>query len=625
LLDALYKKPIASTRNGPIFNAHSYPTKINTTAIVPFILAHTKPGDIVFDGFAGTGATGLAVALCSNPDIKLQESVEGILGEIAWGPRNCILYDISELATFTARMLLDPPDPKVFEVAARAMLAFLQADWGWMYEARDDTSSLGVIRHTLWTDHVICPRCSHASTFWDLAVDLLPASIAATAQCSQCQHNFDVISAERVTEMYWDDVLHQNCSRRKRTSVFVYGRSRGSSWKRTITEADIELLERINGTPIPPNVPVAPMLATGEDRWGELYRAGYHFGITHLHHFYTRRNLLAIAAAWQAAEAYTDQIRDALRFWISSYNASHSTLMTRVVCKESSQDFVVTSAQPATLYISSLPVEKNVFAGLLTKLKPIEAAFRTTRGHSSTINVHCASSLKLDIPESSVDYIFTDPPFGDNIQYAEVNFINEAWLGKITNAGEEVIISSHQGKTVHTYQALLTQAFAEAFRILKPAHYMTVVFHSTRPAIWDAVRRAWETAGFQVVRSSILDKTQASFKQVTTEGAVRGDPVILLQKPVITKVSEKDASTGDAEEIATTQDPWQVISDRLRQLDGHDAFVVGRTRQRLYSHLITYYVERGQSVPLDAGSFFTGLDRHFQRRGEYYYITDLTI
>src|SRR5438105_2185567 len=76
LLDALYKKPIVSTRNGPIFNAHSYPTKINTTAIVPFILAHTKPGDVVFDGFAGTGATGLAVALCSNPEIQLQESVE---------------------------------------------------------------------------------------------------------------------------------------------------------------------------------------------------------------------------------------------------------------------------------------------------------------------------------------------------------------------------------------------------------------------------------------------------------------------------------------------------------------------------------------------------------------------
>src|SRR2546422_4558711 len=37
----------------------------------------------------------------------------------------------------------------------------------------------------------------------------------------------------------------------------------------------------------------------------------------------------------------------------------------------------------------------------------------------------------------------------------------------------------------------------------------------------------------------------------------------------VTKVSEKGASTGDTEEIITTQDHWQVISDRLRQLDGH--------------------------------------------------------
>jgi DNA methylase len=55
--DDLYGKPIPSTRRGSIFNAHSYPTKINPATIVACIMAHTGPDDLVFDGFAGSGAT----------------------------------------------------------------------------------------------------------------------------------------------------------------------------------------------------------------------------------------------------------------------------------------------------------------------------------------------------------------------------------------------------------------------------------------------------------------------------------------------------------------------------------------------------------------------------------------
>ena len=47
--------------------------------------------------------------------------------------------------------------------------------------------------------------------------------------------------------------------------------------------------------------------------------------------------------------------------------------------------------------------------------------------------------------------MFTDPPFGGNIPYAEVNFINEAWLGRLTNRADEVIISDSQGKTSVEY------------------------------------------------------------------------------------------------------------------------------------------------------------------------------
>jgi len=60
-----YKKPALSTRKGAIFQAHPYPTKINYESIIPFILAHTQPGEVVYDSFAGTCSTGLAAASCA--------------------------------------------------------------------------------------------------------------------------------------------------------------------------------------------------------------------------------------------------------------------------------------------------------------------------------------------------------------------------------------------------------------------------------------------------------------------------------------------------------------------------------------------------------------------------------
>lgn len=612
----LYDHPIPSTRIGSIFNAHSYPTKINTTAVVACIMAHTQPGDTVFDGFSGSGATGLAAALCENPDPELRQSVETLLGEVRWGARNCVLYDLSELATFISRVLLNPPDPKPFLRTAAEVLNGLNAEWGWMYEAQNEALFPGTIRYTLWTDHPICPHCETASTFWDLAIRLSPPTMASVGTCPNCKQTFDLPSAKRLMEDYWDDLLEQSCRRRIRTPVYVYGKDGALLWKRPVNREDLKLLGRIDETTVPPSVPMVPMLGQSAERWGELYRSGYHAGITHLHHFYTRRNLIALAAAWQMTQAYDGNLREALRFWISSYNATHSTLMTRVVRKQNAKDFILTGAQPAALYISSLPVEKNVFAGLRTKLKPISQAFRRMQNRKSQVSVHCASSLNVHLPDASVDYIFTDPPFGDNIQYSEVNFISEAWLGRTTRTQDEAIISKHQGKSVQAYQALLTGSFKEAYRILKPGRYMTVAFHSAKAEVWGALQHAWTDAGFQLVRTSILDKKQTSFKQTTTQGAVKGDPLILLRKPPCAELTDERSQSHQA----IVREPWEVMTERLSDLDDISETSMERTKQRLYSYLITYYLEQGQPIPLDAKTFFAELDRRFHTRGDRYYL-----
>ena len=152
----------------------------------------------------------------------------------------------------------------------------------------------------------------------------------------------------------YDSILDKKHSRKKRVPVWLYGKTGKKTWNREATASDIRQLKIKSKKFSFGEVPVHEM------NWGVLHRKGYHAGITHLHHFYTDRNLIVFSRMWEKAAFYPSKIGDALKLLLLSYNASHSTLMSRVVVKKKSTDFVITGAQSGVLYISNLPVEKNI-------------------------------------------------------------------------------------------------------------------------------------------------------------------------------------------------------------------------------------------------------------------------
>jgi len=584
ILRVLYSRALPSSRTGPVYSAFPYPTKISPEAIALFIAAHTKPGDTVFDGFAGSGTTGLAALLCENPSKALRDEAKRLGLPVRWGARNAVLYELGSLGAFVSRTLTNPPNPKAFLKAARDILEAARGDEGWMYAARDPDGRDGEIRYVIWSDTLRCPLCKRNTTLWDACVSRNPATIASSFTCPSCAHKAPVDGIRRVTKRIRDDVIRKERTLRAQRAVWLYGTTHETTWSRPASSADLRLLERVAEQPVPAAVPRI------EIPWGDLYRSGYHQGISHLHHFYTRRNLIVFSRLWERAEKYPNDIREALRFWLLSYNASHATIMTRVVAKAGQKDLVVTSAQPGVLYVSGLPVEKNLLSGLDRKLTTITKAFEILRGRTGAIQVHQASSGSLHLPNESVDYVFTDPPFGGNIPYAEVNFINEAWLNRYTDRAQEVIVSSDQHKSLADYQALLTNALSEVRRVLKPGGKATLVFHSSTAAVWNALQSAYQDAGLAVECAGVLHKTQGSFKQVTTAGAVRGDPVLLL--------------SARAKRKSTTEATVWRIAERLRRQAATAPDPVEQTAQRLYSRLVTHYLANHQQVPLDAESFY---------------------
>lgn len=521
-IEALYKMPLPASRTGALYNAFSYPTKISPEAIAIFLATHTSPGGTVLDTFSGSGTTGLAAKLCDRPTANMLKMAKEMGLHPEWGPRNAHLVDVGSLGCFMSGVMTNPPEPEAFRQAVEKLLSTARAELHGLYEATDTQGRPGQIRHVIWSDVIACPNCSVEHRLWDLATQRDPAKFLSEFECPSCSKTVKLDTCKRVTKEQ-DDIFGVPKAYRLRVPVEVHGQTNGKNWRRPASDCD-EHLTKWQEFELPQSAPRRPI------KWGELYRAGYHGGIEELHDFYTPRNFLAVSKCMEIAGREPEPMASALRFLVLSYNASHSTLMTRIVAKKSQKDFVLTGAQSGVLYVSGLPVEKNVLQGVERKAKVISNAFDLIYGSRSTVSVHHCSSEDLPLDDHTVDYVFTDPPFGDYIPYAEINQINELWLDEVTRREDETVISKSGGKDVEHYQASMTAVFEEVERVLKPSGMATVVFHSAQSRIWQALCTAYSEAGLRVRQTSVLDKIQASFKQVVSIVSVKGDPLILLEK-----------------------------------------------------------------------------------------------
>src|SRR4051794_17048479 len=121
---------IREGKNDPIYNAHSYHTKVPPRAIIPYILHYTEPGDVVLDLFGGSGMTGVAALMCAEPPRDLLDLVPGSKK----GFRPAILNDLSPAACHIAHNYCNPVDPKAFHEAFVALKSEVANEFVWLYE-----------------------------------------------------------------------------------------------------------------------------------------------------------------------------------------------------------------------------------------------------------------------------------------------------------------------------------------------------------------------------------------------------------------------------------------------------------------------------------------------------------
>ena len=182
--DTYHKEPFAADvsagKSDPIYNAHMYHTKVPYKAIMRYILHYTKPGDVVFDGFCGSGMTGVAVQMCGTDDIHLQSEMNAGEKGIEWGSRFAVLNDLSPAASFIAHNINTPVNAQEYRKEMESIISQATKDCQWMYETRhvpsttgqqtlmDALPGKGIINSIVWSEVLVCPHCGAENVFWDI-------------------------------------------------------------------------------------------------------------------------------------------------------------------------------------------------------------------------------------------------------------------------------------------------------------------------------------------------------------------------------------------------------------------------------------------------------------------------
>ena len=132
---------IKEGKNDPIYNAHSYHTKVPPRSSIPYILHYTQPGDLVLDLFCGSGMTGVATQMCANPPGDILEQFPELKDRV--GPRACILNDLSPAACHIAYNYNTPVDVNGLKKEFERIKAAVKDEFDWLYGTEHYEPAIG--------------------------------------------------------------------------------------------------------------------------------------------------------------------------------------------------------------------------------------------------------------------------------------------------------------------------------------------------------------------------------------------------------------------------------------------------------------------------------------------------
>jgi 16S rRNA G966 N2-methylase RsmD len=492
---------VAVKRSDPVYNAHAYLTKVPVSAIEPFLEAFTEPGDVVLDMYAGSGMTGVAAAMHG---------------------RDAELRDISVLGQHIGSNYVNLLDAEALQAGSERVIEAVQARLGDVYATRcGDCGEAASLSRTVWTFVYECPDCGEPVSFYR-AFEAAKWEKAEMC-CQSCRAPFSARYSKRIAEEPVLDTVSCPCAKRLR--------------------------DQDHSEPLNPCVATGvsrPDVAIEEHRQMFQASALKKHGLSSTGAFFSDRNLTVLAALRESiAEVKPRALRQKLLF-------AFTAILTRASKRYQWHPKRPLNAANQNYYIAPVFYEWNVFDLFSRKVQAAarsDAHFRERMASldvstPGSVNYGIGSADALDLADGSVDYVFTDPPFGSNIFYSDMNLFQEVWLKSFTDHESEAVIDRAAKnttlRTAERYEVLIANSLAEAQRVLRPGGWLSLVFSNSSGEIWALLQRSIVQAGFALREATLLNKGQRSVKGLASgfENVVTMDLILSMQKVARKKAGE---------------------------------------------------------------------------------------
>ncbi len=461
-----FSDSLQATKSTPLYRMHTYWSKKPHEAVRRYIEHYTRPGDLVLDPFCGAGGTALMA--------------------LSLGRRG-LAIDLSPAATFIAHHYCTPLElEELGRTFARAREA-MGEEMDWLYASRcDRCGGKAITAHLVYSEVFRCPKGWEPVALYDChrrRESYLSRGRPRRRMAWFCPDHGERIDTRRAERA--------GCTSVETTYICLGGgtnpqglpckpaRSRRSHRdedpvrREYFHRYDLGKLAELEAHPIPYWHPTAPL---PEKALSHRFSAK---GVRSVDALFTKRNLWALALFLDTVRRETcGEMRSALEFLLSSsllplsrmHRAHHPGMLGSfyhlpTLSREDNASIVL----------------ENRYANLARAKAEINSLLANSSSKDLLISTQSALGLR-GVPESCIDYIFTDPPYGDRLPFWELNLIWELWLGFDTSWNEgEVVVNRHQGKNFADWSRMMGRALAEMHRVLKPGRWLTLCYHDSSP------------------------------------------------------------------------------------------------------------------------------------------------
>jgi DNA modification methylase len=521
---------ISPQAHTPMYLMHKYWARKPHNVVGEYIEHYSKKGEIVLDPFVGSGVTAI---------------------EALKRGRKAIAIDLDPISTFITRMTFTPVDIDDLKKVFRRIETQVKGKIEFFYQTTCPMcKKKATITHAIWSDIVECKACKER-------IIVVDESYKVRSKC-KCGADIDIenVVGEELLEIGYECSL---CIEKAKKKVRFLTKKPDSN--------DHRLISEIDNTTIPFWVPSNAELRYGN---GKLFQEGTHRAeIVRVIDLFTRRNLIALSILYHAIEELEDPIqRDLMKIAFSSnlHNVSKLNVVHHLRLRSGihpSRGWVMHRYWVPPVRIE-LPVwfyfaerYKHVLSGKSESNSTIPVfreannfASLTDSRNNALIMTHSALTLDDVLPSESVDYVFTDPPYGGSIQYGELSALWLSWLKGEKNDprfeirfGEEITINQAQKKDFDYYHKMLKASFEQVYNVLKSGRWLTVTFHNTDIRIYNSIIKAAVLAGFDLEKIIYQSPAVVSPKALLQPyGSAIGDYYIRFKKP-----EKKEKLLSDAE------------------------------------------------------------------------------